>query len=138
MGGFVVASKWTPLGEVLIWVVSVDEHDIMACHLLATDAIAWALWDIFVAACRHKIIPTTWTTAETWKHNHPKLLTSPYNKKPKKKLKLDSPRAKSPPFIYVIRPLYAVVWKSVVNWLTVTTRNCRSRKMRNLWLILER
>lgn len=30
-----------------------------ACHLLAIDAMPWALWEILAAAFKQRIIPTT-------------------------------------------------------------------------------
>lgn len=42
-----------------------DPHVINACHLLASAAIPCALCEIFVAACKQRIIPTTCTMVET-------------------------------------------------------------------------
>ena len=47
--------------------VELEPHVAKACHLLASDVIPWALWEIFVAACKQRIIPTTWTIVDTWK-----------------------------------------------------------------------
>lgn len=43
-----------------------SEHVIQACHLLAIDAIPWALWVILAAECKQSTTPTTWTIDETY------------------------------------------------------------------------
>lgn len=43
----------------LICDASPEVHVAKACHLLAIDPMPWALWDIFAAAFKQRITPTT-------------------------------------------------------------------------------